>query len=169
LISIGLDEVFIQIKSENLSTGLKNYFDYLWNQQVKVYEGHENVTKFFMNILDDLEEGEEYNILNANLGIEKVPEIISFFKEFHKKRNKKGIKSNFLFNNNMKGIQNEVALSPCEYKYLPTNFKSPLQMTFYKNKLYLSLWAKKSIGILIERQDVVDAFRGYFDGLWNKK
>ena len=69
----------------------------------------------------------------------------------------------------MKGIQNEVALSPCEYKYLPTNFKSPLQMTFYKNKLYLSLWAKKSIGILIERQDVVDAFRGYFDGLWNKK
>ena len=30
LISIGLDELFIQIKSKNLSKGLKNYFDYMW-------------------------------------------------------------------------------------------------------------------------------------------
>jgi len=30
LISIGLDEVFIQIKSEKLSEGLKNYAEYMW-------------------------------------------------------------------------------------------------------------------------------------------
>ncbi len=30
LISIGLDEIFIQIKSENLAEGLKNYANYMW-------------------------------------------------------------------------------------------------------------------------------------------
>lgn len=30
LISIGLDEIFIQIKSKNLSDGLKNYAKYMW-------------------------------------------------------------------------------------------------------------------------------------------
>lgn len=30
LISIGLDEIFIQIKSENLAEGLKNYAEYMW-------------------------------------------------------------------------------------------------------------------------------------------
>jgi sugar-specific transcriptional regulator TrmB len=31
LISIGLDEIFIQVKSKNLSTGLKAYADYMWS------------------------------------------------------------------------------------------------------------------------------------------
>ena len=31
LISIGLDEIFIRVKSENLSNGLKNYMEYMWN------------------------------------------------------------------------------------------------------------------------------------------
>ena len=31
LISIGLDELFIQVKSENLSNGLKAYADYMWS------------------------------------------------------------------------------------------------------------------------------------------
>ena len=30
LISIGLDEIFIQIKSKNLSDGLRAYADYMW-------------------------------------------------------------------------------------------------------------------------------------------
>jgi len=31
LISIGLDEIFIQVKSKNLSTGLRAYADYMWS------------------------------------------------------------------------------------------------------------------------------------------
>lgn len=31
LISIGLDEIFIQVKSKNLSDGLKTYADYMWS------------------------------------------------------------------------------------------------------------------------------------------
>ena len=31
LISIGLDEIFILIKSKNLSDGLKNYAEYMWS------------------------------------------------------------------------------------------------------------------------------------------
>lgn len=31
LISVGLDEIFIQVKSENLAKGLKSYADYMWS------------------------------------------------------------------------------------------------------------------------------------------
>jgi sugar-specific transcriptional regulator TrmB len=162
------DPIYLEIKNKDVAQSFKSYFEALWNQKVTVFEGPENVTKFFTNILSELKEGEEYHVLNGNQGIEDVPEIINFFRDYHIKRSKKGIKANFLFNHNLKNKVEDLALQPCEYKFLSPDFKSPLQMTFYKDKLYISLWAKKAIGFLIQRKDIVDAFKAYFDTMWNQ-
>jgi hypothetical protein len=140
----------------------------LWNQKVTVYEGPANVTRFFTNILSDLKPGEEYFVLNGNTGIEDVPEISAFFRNYHKERSKHGIKANFLFNYKVKELAPELALPPSTLKFLPPDFKSPLQITFYKDKLYISVWSKNAVGFLIQSQDVVNAFKAYYDSLWNQ-
>jgi len=162
------EPLLIVIDSKEVAESFRVQFEMQWNQKVQVFEGPKNATKFFTDILSDLKPGEEYFVLNGNQGIESVPEIKNFFHEYHKKREKIGIKTKFLFNQNVKDDIPNLAKSPAEYKYLPADFKSPLQITFYKNKLYISLWAKKAIGFLIERKDIVDAFKAYYENLWNQ-
>ncbi len=156
------------IQNKDVADSFRSYFELLWNQKVMVYEGPSNTTKFFTGILSDLKQGEEYFVLNGNSGIEPVPEITDFFIDYHKERSKKGIKANFLFNYNMNELASQFALSPSNIKFLPADFKSPLQITFYKDKLYISVWSKNAIGFLIQSQDVVNAFKAYYDTLWNQ-
>lgn len=156
------------IQNKDVADSFRSYFELLWNQKVTVFEGPENSTKFFSSILSDLKPGEEYFVLNGNAGIEYVPEIIDFFRNYHKERSKRGIKANFLFNYNINELASQFALPPSDVKFLPPDFKSPLQMTFYKDKLYISLWSKNAMGFLIQSQDIVNAFKAYYDTLWNQ-
>ncbi|MBI2573357.1 hypothetical protein HYV86_05835 [Candidatus Woesearchaeota archaeon] len=155
------------IESQKLKDNFQNYFETLWNQKIRTFEGIEQTTSFFTNILNDLQAGEEYFVLNGNYG--KNKKLGEFFKSYHQQRHKKGIKANLLFNQNVKSIAKDLALSPCEVKFLPPEFQSPLQVTFYKNKLYISIWSENPIGFLIEQKGMVEAFKAYFDLLWNQK
>ncbi|MFH1849901.1 MAG: helix-turn-helix domain-containing protein [archaeon] len=158
--------IALEIKNRDVAESFKAYFEALWGQKVNVFEGTENVTKFFTNILTELKGGEEYHVLNANYG--NAPGVGKFFPGYHKKRQKKGIKVNFLLNNNMRGVFDRLAIEPASSKFLPRDFESPLQITFYGEKLYLSLWSKKPIGILVQSRQIVRAFKSYYDTLWNQ-
>ncbi|MFH1591702.1 MAG: helix-turn-helix domain-containing protein [archaeon] len=168
LISIPKERTFFRIDNERATEAFRAYFESLWDQKVVVYEGWEQVTAFFSGILDDLGPGDEYFVINANQGIEAIPQLAGFFKDFHERRQEKGVKINVLFNQNMRPWIGDIARGPAEVRYLPPDFRSPLQMTFYKDKLYISLWSKDAIGFLITRKDIVSAVKVYFDTLWNQ-
>ncbi len=158
--------VALMINNKDLAEAFLQQFNALWNQKVFVFEG-KATTNFFTNILTDLKAGEEYYVINGNYG--DIYEFRDFFRDYHKKRSVRGIKANLLFNQNVRGKEQAFALSPAECKFLPPDFKSPLQMTFYKQKLYISLWQKKAIGVLIEDAGIVAAFKAYFTQLWQQK
>ncbi len=160
------DLTLFQIDNKGVTESFIAQFKLLWDQKVFVSEG-KAITNFFSNILTDLKAGEEYYVINGNYG--DVSEFRDFFKDYHQKRSKKGIKANLLFNQNMRENEHNFALSPVECKFLPPDFKSPLQMTFYKSKLYISLWQKKAVGVLIEDAGIVEAFKAYFTQLWQQK
>ena len=158
--------ITFKIENKTLADSYRQNFEMLWNQKVHTFEGFGQATSFFTNILTDLKAGEEYFVINGNYGAN--PKLGGFFKSYHALRHTRGIKANLLFNQNIKPYVKDLAQTPCEVKFLPAEFQSPLQMTFYKNKLYISLWSKEPIGFLIEQQEVVDAFKAYFEMLWRK-
>ena len=159
--------ISVEIKNKDVAQSFKSYFEALWSQKVMVYEGADAAKKFFTNILTDLKRGEEYYVLNTNVGYQKLPEIRDFFHEYHRKRREKGIHVNMLLNNNMRSYPEYLKLEEGRYRYLPPDFRSPLQMTFYKDKLYISLWESEPVGFLIQDRKVVSAIRAYYDLLWN--
>ncbi len=161
------EPVTITIKNKDIANSFQQHFNHLWNQKVHTFEGVEQTTSFFLNILTDLKAGEEYFVINGNYG--GNVKLGKFFKSYHALRHRRGIKANLLFNQNIKPYVKDLAQTPCEVKFLPVEFQSPLQVTFYKNKLYISLWSKQPIGFLIEGREIVDAFKAYFDVLWKQK
>ncbi len=161
------EPTIITLNNKKITTSFERQFESLWNQKTRTFEGIEQTTSFFSNILNDLKAGEEYFVINGNYGGNK--RLGTFFKLYHKERHKRGIKANLLFNQNVKSIVRDLTLSPCEVKFLPPEFQSPLQMTFYKNKLYISIWSDNPVGFFIEQQGIVDVFKSYFDQLWNQK
>lgn len=160
------DPTIFLIESKEVADSFRTQFEKLWNQDVSTYEGIDNVTSFFKNILNDLKKGEEYYVINGNYG--ENEELATFFETYHKQRQQKGIKANLLFNSNLHDTAARLALPPAECKFLSPDFKSPLQVTFYGEKLFMSLWKQNPIGFLIKRKEIVDAFKAYFDSLWSQ-
>lgn len=168
LISLPKQRMFFQIQSDEARTAFAAYFESLWRQDVKTYEGTRACTQFFTDITEDLAPGEEYFVINGNQGMAENPDLLAFFKNYHRTRQKKRIKANILFNTAAKKTATELALPPAEHRFLPPDFQSPLQVTFYKDKLYLALWKKNPIGVLIQRKEIVEAFKAYFENLWSQ-
>jgi len=129
-----------------------------------VYGGFKAVTNFFRNILDDLKRGEEYCVLGATYG--EVPGLRSFFYNYHSQRAKKGIKVKMLANYETRGNLEEATQRTAEIKYLPQQFVSNMQITFYKNRAFITLWTKSPTGFLIIDEEAVKSFKSYFNAFW---
>ena len=165
---MGEDATAFMIESKDVADSFRNQFETLWTQKVHAFEGTETAASVTTAMLSELKKGDEYFVLNANWGLGNIPEVVDFFKNLHRERQKKGIKANFLFNTSSGQDVSDFALKPSEYKFLPQDFRSPLQVTFARDKLYMALWSKKSVGFMIENKQIVDAFKAYFDTLWNQ-
>jgi HTH-type transcriptional regulator, sugar sensing transcriptional regulator len=169
LLNIMADDVTVfMIDSKEVADSFRSQFEGLWNEEVNVYKGVDDVTSFLDVMLNSLKKGDEYYVLNGNIGLKTMPVVKDFFNEYHKKRVKKGINLKMLYNYNIKDKINEMVCPPAKLKMLPSEFKSPLQVFFYKDKTYMTLWEKNPLGILINNKNVTDGFRTYFDSLWNQ-
>ena len=71
-----------------------------------------------------------------------------------------------LANYDKKGNLEKTTAKKSEIRYLPKQFISNMQITFYKNKAFIALWTKTPIGFLIEDEEVVKGFRKYFNAFW---
>jgi sugar-specific transcriptional regulator TrmB len=162
--------IALEIKNKDVTQTFRSYFEALWSQDVKTFEGNQQVTQAFEELVLELKTGDEYHVINGNQGWPKIiPDIREFFKKMHIKRSSKGIKFKALFNSTMEGHIDEVTPQPSEHKFLSADFKSPLQIVFSKSKLYFVLWTKNSIGFMIEKEEVIQAFKAYFNNLWDQK
>lgn len=129
-----------------------------------ICEGFKATTNFFRNILDDLKAGEEYYVIGASYG--EVPALRPFFYNYHFQRVKHGIIVKMLANYDTKGNLEKTTAKKSEIRYLPKQFISNMQITFYKNKAFIALWTKTPVGFLIEDEEVVKGFRKYFNAFW---
>ena len=130
-----------------------------------IYNGFKGVTNFFRNILDELKKGEEYYVIGATYGA-NIPGLREFFYNYHKERSKKGIKVKMLANYETKGNIEKTTQKSADIKYLPAHFASNMQITFYKNRAFITIWSENPMGFLMENVEAVKSFKSYFDTLW---
>ncbi len=131
-----------------------------------LFEGFPSIKNFYINLLDELESGEEYFVIGSNYGT--MPEKTKFFFEnFHRQRAEKKIKVNMLANNETKGQLVESAIKNSEIRYLPSYLISSMIIVFYKHKSFLFFMSENPLGFLIENPEITKGFKAYFDAFWN--
>ncbi|MBI4163976.1 MAG: helix-turn-helix domain-containing protein, partial [Candidatus Aenigmarchaeota archaeon] len=177
-ISVFAEKPFIfHIENKTLADSFRNYFNLLWNQDVRIYRGFDAVTEKFWSMMDPMKQGDEYLVLGANYGFggQKLKE---WFTKYHVERVKRKIKAKLLTSSEAyQGALEHLTqtgdpgMKFGEIKRLPPEFSSPMQINLYKpNKVLMFLWGKEEMVCFeIESALLYKNFKNYFDGLWNQE
>jgi len=129
-----------------------------------VYEGFKAVSSLFSDILHNLKKGDVYYAIGVRYV--NLPAQRPFFHNYHSQRAKKGIKVMMLANHETRDNIEPPTKRVSEIRYLPQQFVSNMQITFYKNKSFIILWNENPTAFLIHGEETVRNFKLYFDTFW---
>ncbi|MBS3167954.1 hypothetical protein J4216_02435 [Candidatus Woesearchaeota archaeon] len=105
------------------------------------------------------------------IGIARTPydKLTAYFKDYHERRFRKGIKCKYLYNEYAKNpFGQEASKFPLsEVKYMPEEMITHAWMEIYADTVTIGINFKKTFSIVIQNQDVADSFRNYAKLLWS--
>lgn len=134
--------------------------------EAEIYYGLEGLETLFNEQLRELNKGEE----NYVIGITHIEDygepVANFFRHLQKKRDEKGIVSNFLLGENARGSFDYMEKSKfTNLRYLP--HASLVSINVYKTITIIGVFAGGNpILFKISSKDVADSFIEYFNLLW---
>lgn len=164
------EPVLLSIKNATVANGFRSYFNLLWSQKVKTFEGIAAVKQVFQDILATLSTGDEYLVLGATWGggvFDK--EMYEFFHDYHTARQKKGIRVKLLFGESSRTAVNRFRdnyTTLAHVRFLPQDVIPTMQMTFYRDVIHMVVWQDPPLVFSIQNQKMVDNFRAYFQTMW---
>jgi sugar-specific transcriptional regulator TrmB len=154
------------IESKEIVNYYKKYFDYLWEQDVKVSHGLNALMQAHEKTYAHLKRGEEY----VYLGIPKFQpeEQHEYWKKDHFRREQAGIKCRLLFNQdtNKKILDQRNSYSDCDARYMPLDIKTPSYMSIFKETVIVAIPKKVPVVIEINNKEIADSFKAYFEEFW---
>ncbi|MDD2731007.1 MAG: helix-turn-helix domain-containing protein [Candidatus Portnoybacteria bacterium] len=169
------EPVVFSMHSPEASEALKNFFEYLWNQNVTVENGTEALRKSMFEILDELKPGESYSVLGAAFGM-MGKEAVDLYGEYHKQRVKKGVKLRMLaYTESIDQIKKLFADAGdpdgklSSIKPLTTSPKNPTQIYIYGNKVCMAIMGEVPTIIHFDQPGLHESFQAHFDYLWDQE
>lgn len=157
------ESTIIQIESKNLYNSLRDYFDTLWNQDVRVFHGLDGI-KYLLN---DTLNYKEVKFIAAGGYLEKrMPSY--FFNVYIPKARKLGIKWKQLAQEKTRNMR-MMKLDMMELKFIEEGEYGPNVVWIYGNKVVNVLWKKEPIAFMIDNEEIADGYRKYFELMWARK
>ena len=105
------------------------------------------------------------------IGIAKTPydRLTPFFSEYHKRRYKKGIRCNYLYNEYARKPFGEKSASYplSKVRYMPKGLITHAWMEIYADTVTIGMNKGKSFSVVIQNQEVADSFKTYAKLLWS--
>ena len=154
----------------DLAVSLLPHLQELYNQPavaVKIYEGAEGLEEIEKDWAESLGDGEEFYCIGG-AGSSWYEVAKPFYRKYHEKLFKRGIiLKTVTFKNEGESIAKyeNPAFNPV--RVLPDTFRAPSSSVIYKDKLLIQVFGERFIAIVIQSKQISDAYRHYFDFLWN--
>ncbi|MFA5796959.1 MAG: helix-turn-helix domain-containing protein [Candidatus Woesearchaeota archaeon] len=135
-------------------------------ETAQVYDGLKGVQTARERSLKILKKDDEMWII----GIAKTPydRLTAYFKEFHTRRSKQGIKCNYLYNEYARKPFGEESakFSHSEVRYMPEGLITHAWMEIYADTVTIGINKGKSFSVVIQNQEVANSFKIYAQLLW---
>ena len=140
-------------------------------RDIKIYEGLEGIKQARMKVLD-LPKGSDFHVMGASK-LSQSPELESFWKSFHRKRELKGINQKMLFERTsdkktLDTVKWRNGLKHVEARFLPFQIDAPFWFDFAHDHLNLGFAGKDPLTISIKSKELVDGFKSYFGHIYFK-
>lgn len=170
----------VEIFNKDLVESYKEYFDYLWNQEVRTYSGWKNVTKLFNEIiLNDLKKdgGAEY-VIGAGYGELGEADVNKKVDELFLEHNGYLIKNKIhkhviLYEKHRQYFEDQVkhlgdpAFTYVHTKYLPDSYDTPVETHIFKKRAVITYFGESPISTTYEHPKIIQGFKKQFDMMWN--
>ncbi len=132
----------------------------------EIYEGLRGVKSIYEKILLTLNKGETQYIIGApRIGNERIE---GFLMEWHKKRIKKGIRCNYIYDSNVRDygkVREQMPLT--QVRYLPKNIISPVWIEIFKDNVIIAhIKGFNAILFLIQDKEIAKSYLDYFKLIW---
>lgn len=159
------------IEDKTVAASQQVYFDQMWNQDTTVAKGYEHMLATLDSFVDDIKEGDTFDVLGAAFGIEKKNEkYAKLFTTFHKRRQEKNVSARWLFQQGTQKIieKNKLNYKKGTMKFLPYKNASPVNIYPYKDKTLIMLQGEEPTVITINNKEITTAFKKQFELQWNQ-
>lgn len=173
---VGNSPITFSIRSAEAAEGFKKYFEYFWNQKVRVESGLPAVKAAIYSMLDELRPGEEYFVLGAAVGQGRASDVSPMYDEFHAARIAKGVVVNMLANSdNYTEIveRNHTHGDPRDRVSRIKKFISapptPMQVNIYRDQCFFILYGDTPAVIFFDQPEIAQVFKNYFNYFWHQE
>lgn len=133
-----------------------------------VYEGIGGVRSAFNEVLRTLKRGDEYCAINIGEEYLQSKEARQFFRTYHAKRAKMGIKVRFLSAPSLLTVLKDVFAGLKHTEIRLTEQKTPLGIVIYDNRVQTVIWDKKPMAFVTYSKMNAERYRAFFEEVWQK-
>ena len=134
--------------------------------QSETYEGLRGIKSVYEKILSTLQKGEIQYIIGAPRIANEL--IEGFLLDWHKKRIKKGIKCQYIYDSDVRGygkLREEMKLT--RVKYLPKRIVSPMWIEIFKDNVVIGhIKGRNAVLFLIQDKEIAKGYLDYFRLIW---
>jgi len=136
------------------------------SETAQVYEGMKGIQTARERTMEIMKKGDQMWVI----GIAKTPYtgfMTPYFREYHKRRSKRGIKCRYLYNEYAKDygeISKKIPLS--KVRYMPKGKVTHSWVEIYADTVTIGINKGKSFSIVIQNQEVANSFKVYAEMLW---
>lgn len=136
-------------------------------REVAVYEGVESIKKFKEKTWQ-LPPHSEIDFISAS-SLNVVPELEDYWRDYHKKRARKGIRAKFLFDQSTEkdAMSYRKALPNTEVRQLPFAANMPIWFEIFGDYLGIGLPEKEPLLFSIKSRKAVEGMKEFFNYFWN--
>lgn len=134
--------------------------------EVQIYKGFKGIQTVHEHVYLKLKKGDDYYYLGIPAFQTETYHL--YWKRDHKRREKTGIKSRILFNQetDKKILKNRNSYKLSEARYMPLSIETPAWIMGYKDVTVIGLQSDEGMAIEITNQQIADSFRQYFEAFW---
>jgi len=136
---------------------------------VEVFQGWNGMKTVFEDLISECNPGEQCLVFGASKG-ESSEQADRFFVKYSKSREKKGIVTSIIFNEELRERQERIEFFVKSKKYLIRFLEqsTPAEIMMYRNKACILILTKEPLAIRVTSKDVAESFKQYFEIMWEK-
>lgn len=135
--------------------------------QTNVYEGYKGFKGIYDRLLRVMKKGETYYVFGARQIGDTTNETLNLMiTNFHKQRDKQGIKVKIIFNED---VEKEVKKIATDFKHMRFRFSDIRTNSFvlmYDNRIVNFLYTERLIAIETISKDVYESYKNFFEEMW---